>query len=51
MANREQRGNREKQKPKVDKPKLPAGKTSPFAPPPGIARPQSASAKRGDKKS
>ncbi len=32
MANREQRGNKEKRKPKADKPKPPVAQTSPFAP-------------------
>jgi len=31
MANREQRGNREKRKPKAEKPKTPAAQPSPFA--------------------
>jgi|GEM_PF-1737039 len=35
MANREQRGNREKRKPKAEKPRLPAAQTSPFARPRG----------------
>ena len=48
MANREQRGNREKRKQKADKPKLAAGKTSPFAPAPGMHQPKAASTKKGD---
>lgn len=31
MANREQRGNREKRKPKASKPSAPAAQASPFA--------------------
>jgi hypothetical protein len=31
MANREQRGNREKRKPKANKPKPPTSQTSPFS--------------------
>jgi hypothetical protein len=31
MANREQRGNREKRKPKANKPKTPTLQTSPFS--------------------
>ena len=31
MANREQRGNREKKKPKAAKPNTPSAQTSPFA--------------------
>jgi hypothetical protein len=31
MANREQRGNREKRKPKAEKPSAPPAQTSPFA--------------------
>jgi hypothetical protein len=31
MANREQRGNREKRKPKAEKPKAPSGQVVPFA--------------------
>jgi hypothetical protein len=31
MANREQRGNREKRKPKAEKPKTPPAQASPFA--------------------
>ena len=50
MANREQRGNREKRKQKADKPKLPAGKTSPFATAPGMAQPKGANTKKGDKR-
>jgi hypothetical protein len=35
MANREQRGNREKRKPKAEKPRPPAAQSSPFARPRG----------------
>jgi hypothetical protein len=37
MANREQRNNREKRKPKAEKPKTPVAQTSPFSRPPGAA--------------
>lgn len=36
MAKGQQKGNREKRKPKADKPKPSAGATSPFASPPGM---------------
>jgi hypothetical protein len=35
VANREQRNNREKRKPKAEKPKTPVAQTSPFSRPPG----------------
>jgi hypothetical protein len=35
MANREQRGNREKKKPKAKQPKTPASQASPFSRAPG----------------
>jgi len=42
-----QRSNREKRKPKADKPKLSAERTSPFAPAPGMAKPKVGFAKKG----
>lgn len=46
MANREQRGNREKKKPKAEKPKTPATQASPFARAPG-GNPKSTAGKKG----
>lgn len=45
MANREQRGNREKKKPKADKPKVTAAQASPFAR--TQAAPKSGTGKKG----
>jgi hypothetical protein len=46
MANREQRGNREKKKPKADKPKPPA-QASPFARTQGMTSPKGVAGKKG----
>jgi hypothetical protein len=46
LANRQQRTNREKRKPKTDK-KKPAAQTSPFPPAPGMAKPKGAAGKKG----
>jgi hypothetical protein len=45
MANREQKGNREKRKPKADKPKQPS-QTSTFGQPPSVAAPKTAAGKK-----
>jgi hypothetical protein len=45
VANRQQRSNREKRKPKADKTKPPA-QTSPFPPAPGMAKPKGAAGKK-----
>jgi hypothetical protein len=45
MANREQRGNREKRKPKAEKPKPPVQASS-FARPQGIGSPKSSTGKK-----
>jgi hypothetical protein len=46
MANREQRGNREKKKPKAEKAKLPA-QVSPFARVPSAGSPKPGAGKKG----
>jgi hypothetical protein len=46
MANREQRGNREKRKPKAEKPK-PAAQTSPFPRPQGPGVVKGSAGKKG----
>ena len=46
MANREQRGNKEKRKPKADKPKPPVAQTSPFARRMGIGSVNNSSPKK-----
>jgi hypothetical protein len=46
MANREQRGNREKRKPKAEKPK-PTAQASPFARPQGSGVVKSGADKKG----
>jgi hypothetical protein len=46
MANREQRGNREKRKPKAEKPKAPAQASS-FARPPAIGSNKGSAGKKG----
>ena len=46
MANREQRGNREKRKPKAEKPKSTA-KASPFATTQALARVKGGAGKKG----
>lgn len=38
MAKGQQRGNREKRKPKADKPKPPTAQASPFPPAPGMSK-------------
>ena len=40
MAAREQRGNREKRKPKANKPKPSSGQVAPFAEAAGMSRPK-----------
>ena len=45
MANREQKGNREKRKPKAAKPK-PSGQAAPFAQAAGISRPKESGTKK-----
>ena len=47
MANREQRGSREKRKPKAEKPKAPAGQTAPFARVQGAANAKTGAGKKG----
>ena len=47
MANREQRGGREKRKPKADKPKTPAPQASPFARAQAAANPKGGTGKKG----
>ena len=47
MANREQKGNREKRKPKADKQKAPTAQTTPFARVPGASNPKSNVGKKG----
>ena len=46
MANREQRGNREKRKPKASKPKPASGPIAPFAQAAGISRPKESGTKK-----
>jgi hypothetical protein len=46
MANREQRGNREKRKPKAEKPKSPV-QASPFARPQAIGTSKGTAGKKG----
>lgn len=46
MANREQRGNREKRKPKAAKPKSAAGQVAPFAQAAGMSRPKESGSKK-----
>lgn len=50
MANREQRGNREKRKPKAAKPKPASGQGAPFAQAAGIARPKEPGSKKSGNK-
>ena len=50
MANREQRGNREKRKPKAAKPKPTSGQVAPFAQAAGIARPKESGNKKSGSK-
>lgn len=47
MANREQKGNREKRKPKADKQKAPTAQTTPFARVQGASNPKSNVGKKG----
>jgi hypothetical protein len=47
MANREQRGNREKRKPKAEKANAPPAQTSPFARGQGVANIKSKGGKKG----
>ena len=47
MAKDQQRSNRKMRKPKADKKKPPAAQTSPYSPPPGIAKPKGPAAKKG----
>lgn len=47
MANREQKGNREKRKPKAEKPKAPAGQPSPFADVQGAGNRKGGAGKKG----
>jgi hypothetical protein len=47
VANREQRSNREKRKPKADKPRPPVAQTPPFARPFGAA-PKSSGGKKNN---
>jgi hypothetical protein len=49
MANREQRGNREKRKPKANKPK-PSGQVAPFAQAGGMSQPKEAGTKKSGNK-
>ena len=46
MANREQRGNKEKRKPKSDKPKTGTQAASPYAQGPGMSAQKGAPAKK-----
>lgn len=46
MANREQKGNREKRKPKADKVKAPA-QVSPFTRAQGVSSPKGSAGKKG----
>lgn len=46
MANREQRGNREKRKPKANKPKPQKQASSSFPPAPGMAKGEAAGGKK-----
>lgn len=47
MANREQRSGREKRKPKVEKPKTPAGQAAPFVRTQTAGNPKGSAGKKG----
>jgi hypothetical protein len=50
MANREQRGNREKRKPKANKPKPSSGQAAPFAQAAGMSQPKESGTKKSGNK-
>jgi hypothetical protein len=50
MANREQRGSREKRKPKASKPKPSSGQVAPFAQAAGMSQPKELGTKKSGNK-